>query len=79
MKELHNTEDEPVAEILSAFDFDFELFDFSREEYKDLIYEEIMLYHSEEKLQEYVKNKRKYPNGLLYEKHIQQQNSHNKL
>jgi hypothetical protein len=36
--------DEPV----SAYDFDFEKFTLSKEDFKDLIYEEILLYHSDE-------------------------------
>lgn len=47
---LHCPEDEPTTEHVSAFDFDFEIYDLKKEEYKDLIFEEIMLYHSDEKL-----------------------------
>ena len=32
---------------VSPFDFDFELYSLKKEDYKDLIYEEIMLYHDE--------------------------------
>jgi mitogen-activated protein kinase 1/3 len=45
MKDLHFEEDEPVAEQVLAFDFDFELYDLDKEDYKRLVYEEIMLYH----------------------------------
>jgi serine/threonine protein kinase len=47
---LHCPEDEPVTEPVSAHDFDFEIYSLRKEEYKDLIYEEIMLYHSDEML-----------------------------
>ena len=45
---LHLEDDEPVAEPLSAFDFDFEIYDLQKDDFKDLIYDEIMLYHSKE-------------------------------
>lgn len=48
LEALHCPEDEPVTEHVSAFDFDFEIYDLKKEDYKDLIYEEVMLYHSEE-------------------------------
>jgi len=48
MAQLHFPDDEPVAEPVSPFDFDFEIYSLKKEDYKDLIYEEIMLYHSEE-------------------------------
>ena len=46
--------DEPV----SAYDFDFEKFTLSKDDFKDLIYEEILLYHSDEAAFEYIKNKK---------------------
>lgn len=47
LKELHYPEDEPAAaQLVSAFDFDFEIYDLKKDDYKDLIYEEIQLYHS---------------------------------
>jgi serine/threonine protein kinase len=54
---LHCEEDEPESEPLSPFDFDFEIYDIKKEDYKDLIYEEIMLYHSEEALLKYINDK----------------------
>jgi hypothetical protein len=39
---------------VSAFDFDFEKYSLSKEDFKDLIYEEIMLYHSEEAALKYI-------------------------
>jgi hypothetical protein len=65
LKDLHYEDDEPTTEQVSAFDFDFEIYDLKPEEYKDLIYEEIQLYHSDEALKKYMGNKRKYPNGIL--------------
>jgi len=47
MANLHCIEDEPIGEKVSAFDFDFELFSLKTPEYKELIFEEIQLYHDE--------------------------------
>jgi hypothetical protein len=69
LENLHVPEDEPTTEQLSAFDFDYEIYDLKKEEYKDLIYEEILLYHSEEMLREYIENKKKYPDGMLHLKY----------
>jgi len=48
LKALHFPEDEPSTNPVSAFDFDFEKYSLSRDDLKDLIYEEIQLYHSDE-------------------------------
>jgi hypothetical protein len=48
LEALHCEEDEPITETVSNFDFDFEIYDLKKEDYKDLIYEEVMIYHSEE-------------------------------
>jgi len=48
MKNLHFEEDEPTGDPVSRFDFDFELYSLKTPEYKELIYEEIQLYHDEE-------------------------------
>lgn len=44
---LYCPEDEPIADPVSSYDFDFEIYDLKKEDYKDLIYEEIMMYHSD--------------------------------
>lgn len=62
---LHCPDDEPTTELVSAFDFEFEIYDLKREDYKDLLYEEVMLYQSDEKIREYLENKELYPNGIL--------------
>lgn len=49
LAELHCPEDEPTTDHVSAFDFDFEIYDLKSQDFKDLMWEEIMLYHSEEK------------------------------
>ena len=48
LTELHFQDDEPTTEHVSAFDFDFEIYDLKSNDFKDLMWEEIMLYHSEE-------------------------------
>jgi mitogen-activated protein kinase 1/3 len=65
LNQLHFPDDEPITEQVSPYDFDFEKFSLRKEDFKDLIYEEIMLYHSDEAAFEYIKNKRKYPDGAL--------------
>jgi serine/threonine protein kinase len=41
---LHDEEDEPTGEPMSPFDFDFELYSLNIAEYRELIYQEILLY-----------------------------------
>lgn len=65
MAGLHEDEDEPTTECVSAFDFDFEIFKLRKEDYKDLIYEEIMLYHDDALRAQYEQDKKTYPNGNL--------------
>lgn len=65
MSQLHFPDDEPVCEPVSAFDFDFELYSLKKEDYKDLIYEEIMLYHDETLVRQYLKDKCDHPMGIL--------------
>ena len=66
MSQLHFPDDEPTTEAVSAFDFDFEIYSLKKEDYKDLIYEEIMLYHDEKSVKEYMKDKSENPEGILY-------------
>lgn len=54
---LHFPDDEPTTEKVLGFDFDFEKYSLSTSEYKDIMYEEIMLYHSDEAALEYIKLK----------------------
>jgi hypothetical protein len=57
MKKLHVLDDEPSGSPVSRFDFDFELYSLKTHEYKELIYNEIQLYHSETAVDEYLKVK----------------------
>jgi serine/threonine protein kinase len=69
LRQLSCPEDEPTTELVSAFDFDFEKYSLSKEDLKDLIFEEIMLYHSDEAATNYIKSKEKHPNGALHLKY----------
>lgn len=64
--DLHYEPDEPTTMPVSAFDFDFELYDLSIDEQKSLIHDEIMLYHSRKAQKKYVSNKKKFPKGMLH-------------
>jgi len=55
--ELHSAEDEPVAQPVAYFDFAFEREVLGVEEWKQKIYEEILLYHFPEKREEYENSK----------------------
>ena len=61
MAGLHEDEDEPVTECVSPYDFDFEIFKLRKDDYKDLIYDEIMLYHDTDAKAKYDSDKIKYP------------------
>lgn len=69
LAELHCPEDEPTTEPVSAFDFDFEIYDLQNTDYKELLYDEIMLYHSEDALTLYLDNKKRHPEGILGSKY----------
>ena len=69
LAQLHFPDDEPTCEPVSAFDFDFEKFSLTKDDYKELIYEEIMLYHSDEAAQAYINSKMQYPDGNLHLKY----------
>ena len=64
-KQLHFEDDEPTTDPVVAFDFDFEKYSLSKEDFKDLMFEEIMLYHSDDAAYKYIENKKAYPDGML--------------
>lgn len=68
-EDLHYEEDEPTTTYVSAFDFDFEKYELTISQTREEIYEEIMLYHSTKAQKKYLKNRKKYPNGMLYLKY----------
>jgi len=65
LKKLHQPNDEPVDDVVSAFDFEFELFSLSSKEYKKLIYDEIMLYHDEATQKKYAEDLQNHPTGVM--------------
>ncbi len=69
MNALHFPDDEPTTVPVSCFDFDFELYNLTKEDYKDLIYEEIMINHDENLMKEYEKNKLEFPEGILFKRY----------
>lgn len=66
MERLHFEDDEPTGTPVCDFDFDFELFSLKIPEYKELIFEEIKLYHSQEAVEEYERIKTRLPKGHLH-------------
>jgi len=54
LAEFHDPEDEPTTSKLHPYDFDFETYDLTAEQLKDLLYDEIMLYHNEQLLENYI-------------------------
>lgn len=69
MSQLHYPDDEPTCDPVSAFDFDFEIYSLKKEDYKDLIFDEIMLYHDDNAVKQYLNDKQKYPEGILFKKY----------
>ena len=61
--EFHDPEDEPVADALHPYDFDFELYDLTADQLMDLLYDEIMLYHDETLLDRYIEDRMLHPEG----------------
>ena len=53
---------------VSPYDFDFELYKLRPEEFRKLFNDEIFLYNSPEKYEEYKKLRFEHPHGILYKK-----------
>jgi serine/threonine protein kinase len=53
LKDLHYPEDEPIRELVPTIEFEFEKYPLSLQQMKDLVYEEILLYHFEDFRKEY--------------------------
>jgi len=69
MEKLHFVDDEPTGDAVADFDFDFELYSLKIPEYKELIYEEIKLYHDQAEIDQYVVNKKNHPKGVLNQRY----------
>lgn len=64
-KELHDAEDEPEGQEMDYFDFEFENYNLDKEILRDLILDEVLLYHNEKAKKHYQQLKDKFPKGLL--------------
>eukprot|EP00347_Sterkiella_histriomuscorum_P003151 403365398 len=64
-EELHAPEDEPFSEPISYFDFEFEQYTLDKKILRDLLLDEIVLYHSSKARAFYDQCKQKYPRGIL--------------
>jgi serine/threonine protein kinase len=64
-KDLHTEEDEPTANPISYFDFEFEQYTLDKKILRELILDEILLYHNENARKYYDQCRTLYPNGLL--------------
>jgi serine/threonine protein kinase len=64
-KELHTKEPEGVQARIDYFDFEFEQYTLDRKILRELIMDEILLYHSKDARDYYEKCKAKYPKGVL--------------
>ena len=69
MSRLHMEEDELTGEPVSNYDFDFELFSLKIPEFKELLYEEIKLYQSDEDRADYEQKKTENPDGSLHQRY----------
>lgn len=65
LADLHCSEDEPDASPVEAFDFDFEKYDLTKQQYKELIYAETLMYHDKEARERYEIDKKEHPEGIL--------------
>lgn len=63
LAQFHDLEDEPTTEKVDQYDFDFEFYNLTSEQLKDLMYEEIMLYYDEKLLEKYISDKISNPEG----------------
>lgn len=64
-KELHQKENEPANAYIEYFEFEFEQYTLDRKILRELIIDEILLYHSPEARDYYDRCKIKYPQGVL--------------
>jgi len=67
LAKLHLEEDEPCSDPVKPLEFEFENFNLNKEQLKDIIYEEILLYHFPQRKKEYEEKLKK---GQSLYKHI---------
>jgi len=66
LEDLHDPSDEPTTELVSVKEFEFEKYALSNEQIKDLLYEEILLYHFEDFKKEYMRRMDEDENPYLH-------------
>lgn len=66
LADLHLEEDEPSRESVDYLDFEFEDHNLTTQQLKDLLYEEILLYHDKEFYQNYEKKKKNRDSLILH-------------
>lgn len=64
-KELHSEEEEPIANPIDYFDFEFEQYTLDKRILRELILDEIIIYHNDGAKKYYDQCKHRYPNGML--------------
>lgn len=74
LEEMYCPEDEPIREPINAIEFEFENVDLNKEQLKDLIYEETLLYHFNDFKVSYLKN---VDNGQSILAHIKNNDNKN--
>lgn len=73
LSSLHFPEDEPTTDPVSRFDFDFERQILTMEDLKNLLYEEILLWHFPEKKRTYEESKVKFESQIVNEASLETQ------
>lgn len=63
--ELHFVEDEPTHEPISYFDFEFEQYSLDKMILREMLLDEIIMYHNHDAKKYYKQCRLKHPNGLL--------------
>ena len=66
---MYFPEDEPTTQPVIAYDFNFEKYLLLKDEFKCLMLDKIMLYHSDEAIIKYIKEKEAKPGGALHLKY----------
>ena len=63
--EIYRPEEEPISKPIQYFDFEFEQYTLDKKILRELILDEIILYHSQSARNYYEQCKAKFPNGVL--------------
>ncbi len=69
MEYLHFPDNWPISQPEFAYDFYFEKYSLSKDDFEDLIFDEIIFYHSDEIAFKYIKEKEDNTEGALHLKY----------